>query len=90
MKTNTTNVTIKTTICKVAILYNDNTSEVKDILLVGKYTIKSAKTYFKNENEIANKKNIEVLSVETTNTTYTVDTIKLNNFCDENKIVETE
>lgn len=83
----TTKVTIKTTICKVAILYSDNTHEIKDILLVGKYTLSSAKKYFKNETQIANKKNIEVLSVETTNTIYEVDTVLLNNFCDENKIV---
>lgn len=84
---NTTKVKVQTTTCKIAILY-DNTSEIKDILLIGKYTLSKAKKYFKENNDIANAKNIEVLGVDNTQVSYIVDTVELNNWCDEHKIDE--
>ena len=86
---NVTKVKIPITICKIAILYTDNSSEIKDLLLIGKYNLSKAKKHFKNCNNIANAKNIEVLSTENTQVLYTVNTIDLNNWCNENKIDET-
>lgn len=86
---NTQIVKVQTSLCKVAILYNDNTSEIKDLLLIGKYTLSKAKKHFKENNDIANVKNIEVLTVETSQVSYEVDTIELNNWCDEHKLNET-
>ena len=77
---NTTKVVIKTTLCQVAYVYADNSTEIKKISLIGKYSIAGARKHVKtllNDNI----RNIEVLTVEVTNNTYYVDTIQLNNFC---------
>lgn len=84
----TTKVKVQTTTCKIAILYTDNSSEIKDVLLIGKYTLSKAKKYFKECGDIANAKNIEVLGVDSTQVSYMVDTIELNNWCNEHKIDE--
>lgn len=52
----TTKVKVQTTTCKIAILYTDNSSEIKDVLLIGKYTLSKAKKYFKECSDIANAK----------------------------------
>ena len=44
---NVTKVKIPITICKIAILYTDNSSEIKDLLLIGKYNLSKAKKHFK-------------------------------------------
>lgn len=85
---NTQIIKVQTSLCKVAILYDDNSSEIKDILLVGKYTLSKAKKYFKENNNIANTKTVEVLAVETRQVLYEVDTIELNNWCNEHKLNE--
>ncbi len=87
MKT-TQKVKVQTTTAKVAILYNDNSSEIKDILIIGKYNLSKAKKYFKEEYSIANCVNCEVLSVTHTIAEYIVDTVALNNWCNENKLDE--
>lgn len=78
----TTKVKVQTTTCKIAILYTDNSSEIKDVLLIGKYTLSKAKKYFKECNDI------EVLGVDSTQVSYMVDTVELNNWCNEHKIDE--
>ena len=87
MKT-TQKVKVQTTTAKVAILYNDNSSEIKDILVIGKYNMSKAKKYFKEEWTCANLVNVEVLSVTHTIAEYIVDTVALNNWCNENKLDE--
>lgn len=87
MKT-TQKVKVQTTTAKVAILYNDNSSEIKDILIIGKYNLSKAKKYFKEEYQIANCATCEVLSVTNTIAEYVVDTVALNNWCNENKLEE--
>ena len=77
---NKTKVSIKTTVCQVAYVYADNTTEIKTISLVGKYSLASAKKSIKNALP-DNIRNIEVLTVDVTNNVYYVDTIQLNNFC---------
>lgn len=84
----TQKVKVQTTTAKVAILYNDNTSEIKDILIVGKYNMSKAKKYFKDEAPITNSVNCEVLSVTHTVAEYVVNTVALNNWCNENKVDE--
>ena len=85
---NTQKVKVQITTAKVAILYNDNSSEIKDILIVGKYNMSKAKKYFKDEYNIANCVNCEVLSVTHTIAEYIVDTVALNKWCNENKLDE--
>ena len=79
---NTTNVKIIKTTAKVAVLFNDNTTEIKDVELIGKYSLASAKKYIKQVWSVGidDLKNVEVLNVQCVPTVYTVDTVKLHDF----------
>lgn len=58
--TNTIKIKVPVTTVTTAIMYNDNTSEIKTFDLYGKYSNASAKKYFK-ENPIDNAKNVTIL-----------------------------
>lgn len=58
--TNTIKIKVPVTTVTTAIMYNDNTSEIKTFDLYGKYSNASAKKYFK-ENHIDNAKNVTIL-----------------------------
>lgn len=58
--TNTIKIKVPVTTVTTAIMYNDNTSEIKIFDLYGKYSNASAKKYFK-ENPIDNAKNVTIL-----------------------------
>ena len=92
MKT-TQKVKIQTTTATIAVIYNDNSNAIKNIQIVGKYTLSNAKKYFKKEwlntsPSAANVVTVEVLKVDHVVVEYTVDTVALNNFCNEYKIDE--
>ena len=57
---NTIKIKVPVTTVTTAIMYNDNTSEIKTFDLYGKYSNASAKKYFK-ENPIDNAKNVTIL-----------------------------
>lgn len=79
---NQTKVKIIKTTAKVAVLYNDGTSEFRDVELIGKYSLASAKKFIKQvwSVDIEDLKNVEVLTVQCVPTVYSVDTIKLHDF----------
>lgn len=86
---NTTKVKIVKTTCKIAILYTDNKSEIKDVVIVGKYSLSTAKKYIKSDEykkSIENLKNIEVLQVETNVDTFECDTTMLYEFLNDEKV----
>ena len=58
--TNTIKIKVPVTTVTTAIMYNDNTCEIKTFDLYGKYSNASAKKYFK-ENPIDNAKNVTIL-----------------------------
>ena len=58
--TNTIKIKTPVTTVTTAIMYNDNTSEIKTFDLSGKYSNASAKKYFK-DNPIENAKNVTIL-----------------------------
>ena len=58
--TNTIKIKVPVTTVTTAIMYNDNTSEIKTFDLSGKYSNASAKKYFK-ENPVDNAKNVTIL-----------------------------
>ena len=85
----TTKVKIVKTTCKIALLYSDNTSEIKDVEIVGKYSLSTAKKYIKSDEykkSIENLKNIEVLQVETNLDIFECDTTMLFNFLNDEKV----
>ena len=53
MKT-TQKVKIQTTTATIAVIYNDNSNAIKNIQIVGKYTLSNAKKYFKKEIDLKN------------------------------------
>ena len=57
---NTIKIKVPVTTVTTAIMYNDNTCEIKTFDLYGKYSNASAKKYFK-ENPIDNAKNVTIL-----------------------------
>ena len=58
--TNTIKIKVPVTTVTTAIMYNDNSSEIKTFDLSGKYSNASAKKYFK-ENPVTNAKNVTIL-----------------------------
>ncbi len=85
---NTQKVKVQKTIAKVAILYNDSSSEIMDITIAGKYNLSKAKKYFKEDYRSSNLANIEVLSVTHTIVEYIVNTVALDTWCNENQLYE--
>lgn len=79
---NTTNVKIIKTTAKVAVLFNDGSTEFKDVELIGKYSLASAKKYIKQVWSVGvdDLKNVEVLQINCVPTVYTVDSVKLHDF----------
>lgn len=57
---NTIKIKVPVTTVTTAIMYNDNSSEIKTFDLSGKYSNASAKKYFK-ENPVTNAKNVTIL-----------------------------
>lgn len=57
---NTIKIKVPVTTVTTAIMYIDNTSEIKTFDLSGKYSNASAKKYFK-ENPVTNAKNVTIL-----------------------------
>ena len=71
--TNTIKIKVPVTTVTTAIMYNDNTCEIKTFDLYGKYSNASAKKYFK-ENPIDNAKNVTILG--TVKNVTILDTVK--------------
>ena len=93
---NTSKVKFVITIAKVAVLFEDGTTKITDEELVGKYTLNNARKFIKSGeystdfSEDKTIKNIEVLSVEHTQTVFTVDTDELYVFAQSNRIEDVD
>lgn len=74
--TNTIKIKVPVTTVTTAIMYNDNTSEIKTFDLYGKYSNASAKKYFK-ENPIDNAKNVTILDTVKNVLNYEIELEKL-------------
>lgn len=74
--TNTIKIKVPVTTVTTAIMYNDNTSEIKTFDLYGKYSNASAKKYFK-ENPIDNAKNVTILDTVKNVINYEIELEKL-------------
>lgn len=74
--TNTIKIKVPVTTVTTAIMYNDNTCEIKTFDLYGKYSNASAKKYFK-ENPIDNAKNITILDTVKNVINYEIELEKL-------------
>ena len=73
---NTIKIKVPVTTVTTAIMYNDNTSEIKTFDLYGKYSNASAKKYFK-ENPIDNAKNVTILDTVKNVLNYEIELEKL-------------
>lgn len=74
--TNTIKIKVPVTTVTTAIMYNDNTCEIKTFDLYGKYSNASAKKYFK-ENPIDNTKNVTILDTVKNVINYEIELEKL-------------
>ena len=74
--TNTIKIKVPVTTVTTAIMYNDNTCEIKTFDLYGKYSNASAKKYFK-ENPIDNAKNVTILDTVKNGINYEIELEKL-------------
>lgn len=74
--TNTIKIKVPVTTVTTAIMYNDNTCEIKTFDLYGKYSNASAKKYFK-ENPIDNAKNVTILDTVKNVIKYEIELEKL-------------
>jgi len=74
--TNTIKIKVPVTTVTTAIMYNDNTCEIKTFDLYGKYSNASAKKYFK-ENPIDNAKNVTILDTVKNVINYEIELEKL-------------
>ena len=74
--TNTIKIKVPVTTVTTAIMYNDNTCEIKTFDLYGKYSNASAKKYFK-ENPIDNAKNVTILDTVKNVVNYEIELEKL-------------
>jgi hypothetical protein len=74
--TNTIKIKVPVTTVTTAIMYNDNTSEIKTFDLSGKYSNESAKKYFK-ENPVDNAKNVAILDTVKNVVNYEIELEKL-------------
>lgn len=74
--TNTIKIKVPVTTVTTAIIYNDNTCEIKTFDLYGKYSNASAKKYFK-ENPIDNAKNVTILDTVKNVINYEIELEKL-------------
>ena len=74
--TNTIKIKVPVTTVTTAILYNDNTCDIKTFDLYGKYSNASAKKYFK-ENPIDNAKNVTILDTVKNVINYEIELEKL-------------
>ena len=73
---NTIKIKVPVTTVTTAIMYNDNTCEIKTFDLYGKYSNASAKKYFK-ENPIDNAKNVTILDTVKNVINYEIELEKL-------------
>lgn len=92
---NTSKVKFKITLAKVCILYADGTTKIDEEELVGKFTLNNARKYIKENypadfGEVKEVKNVEVLDVEHTTVTYTVDTDELYCFAQSIRIEDSD
>lgn len=67
-----TKIKVPVTTVTTAILYTDNSKEIKTFDLTGKYSVASAKKYFK-ENPVCNAKTVSVMDVEKNVVTYEIE-----------------
>lgn len=74
--TNTIKIKVPVTTVTTAIMYNNNTCEIKTFDLYGKYSNASAKKYFK-ENPIDNTKNVTILDTVKNVINYEIELEKL-------------
>ena len=74
--TNTIKIKVPVTTVTTAIMYNDNTCDIKTFDLYGKYSNASAKKYFK-ENPIDNAKNVTILDTVKNVINYEIELEKL-------------
>lgn len=74
--TNTIKIKVPVTTVTTAIMYNNNTCEIKTFDLYGKYSNASAKKYFK-ENPIDNAKNVTILDTVKNVINYEIELEKL-------------
>jgi hypothetical protein len=73
---NTIKIKVPVTTVTTAIMYNDNTSEIKTFDLSGKYSVATAKKYFK-ENPVDNAKNVTILDTVKNVVNYEIELEKL-------------
>ena len=74
--TNTIKIKVPVTTVTTAIMYNDNTCDIKTFDLYGKYSNASAKKYFK-ENPVDNAKNVTILDTVKNVINYEIELEKL-------------
>lgn len=86
---NSIKIKVPVTTVTTAIMYTDNTSEIKKFDLSGKYSSASAKKYFK-ENPIENTKNVSILDTEKHVVNYEIELEKLLPVLAENGTVIVE
>ena len=70
--TNTIKIKVPTTKVTTAIITNTNDKEIREINLLGKYSIARAKKHF-NENKVENANALAVMSVEKQVTCYEIE-----------------
>lgn len=87
--TNTIKIKVPVTTVTTAIMYNDNTSEIKTFDLYGKYSNASAKKYFK-ENPIDNAKNVTILDTVKNVINYEIELEKILSVLGESSKVTVE
>lgn len=73
---NVIKIKVPVTTVTTAIMYNDNTSEIKTFDLSGKYSVATAKKYFK-ENPIENAKTVSILDTVKNVVNYEIELEKL-------------
>ncbi len=86
---NTMKIKVPVTTVTLAILYTDDSSKITTKDLTGKYSVASAKKYFK-ENPICNAKTVSVMDVKKNTICYEIELEKLMKTLVENGQIITD